>query len=485
MANINLFGKNFNFLLIFALALICWQLPPPDELTIKSWHLFIIFLSTIACLIVNPFPMAITSFFSITICLLTSTLDQKQALSGFSDSVVWLVLLAFFLSHGFTKTKLGNRIAYNLIILAGKSTLALSYALVCLDFILSPFIPSVCARGGGIIFPIAQALCDSYIKVDLDKHHNSDSANSRNLQKRPNGAFLMKVCANSNIITSATFITAMAANPLTVKLAANIGIIITWKDWALAAIVPALCSLLIMPLALYILCPPEIKIAENAPIMAAENLSKLGKISLPEIIMIKTFLLLIVLWIWGDYLSIPATTVALLGLTILLITKVISLDDCLSDKAAWNSFIWFATIVMLSSFLADFGIVNWLSIKISAALKNFSNILSAIMLILIYFYIHYFFASTTTHLIVLYPTFLTMLLSIVSFSPMIIALSLGFLSTLSGCLTHYGLSSIPIYFGAGYIKLKKWWFIGFIMSIIYLIIWSGTGFLWWKFIGLI
>ncbi|MFU7502996.1 MAG: anion permease [Candidatus Tisiphia sp.] len=55
--------------------------------------------------------------------------------------------VCFFIAQGFIKTGCGERIAYHIILLVGQSTLGLSYALVIVDFILAPFIPSVCARG--------------------------------------------------------------------------------------------------------------------------------------------------------------------------------------------------------------------------------------------------------------------------------------------------------------------------------------------------
>jgi len=55
---------------------------------------------------------------------------------------------------------------------------------------------------------------------------------------------------------SAMFITAMAANPLAVNLAAAEGINISWGLWALAGIVPGLICLLTVPLILYALYPP-------------------------------------------------------------------------------------------------------------------------------------------------------------------------------------------------------------------------------------
>ncbi len=91
----------------------------------------------------------------------------------------WLIAIAYFLAGGFIKSGLGNRIAYAIVAACGKTTLGLVYSLVrthglphdlplttlfsslqvMAEALLSPAIPSVAARAGGIFFPLAKALC--------------------------------------------------------------------------------------------------------------------------------------------------------------------------------------------------------------------------------------------------------------------------------------------------------------------------------------
>jgi di/tricarboxylate transporter len=70
------------------------------------------------------------------------------------------------------------------------------------------------------------------------------------------GAYVMKTCFQTTTVSSAMFITAMAANPLAVNLAAAEGINISWGLWAMAGLVPGLICLATVPLILYALYPP-------------------------------------------------------------------------------------------------------------------------------------------------------------------------------------------------------------------------------------
>lgn len=98
---------------------------------------------------------------------------------------------------------------------------------------------------GGIFFPLAKALCLAC---------GSDPAKGT---EKKMGAYVMKTCFQTSCISSAMFITAMAANPLAVNLASEaLGQPISWGAWALAGIVPGLICLAAAPLILYVLYPP-------------------------------------------------------------------------------------------------------------------------------------------------------------------------------------------------------------------------------------
>ena len=463
--------NNLILLLTISLSLIAWYLPISEAISINAWHLLIIFIATIIGIILNHLPMGVIALLSILACVLTNTLSLSECLSGFGDSIVWLVVFAFFISNGFIKTGLGSRVAYYVLSKIGHSTLGISYALVIADFVLSPLIPSATARGGGVIFPIAKSICKSFSD---DEHPGVSSKN---------GGFIMSVCTQSTVITSTLFITAMAANPLAVKLAENAGYSISWTDWALAAIVPGIISLAIMPLVIYYLYPPTIKYSGSAPKIAKEKLAAMGRLSIHEIIMMVVFVVLIGLWINGPKFGLEPTTVALIGLSILFVTRVINFEDNLADKGAWHTFIWFATLVMLSDFLSKFGLMTWIGTKLQFLFIDTSPINSLVILSLLYFYIHYFFASSTAHITVLLPTFLVLFVN-AGVPGALAALILSFLSTLSAGLTHFGLSSTPIFFGAGYMKTKDWWYIGLVTSIVYLLVWIFIGGAWWKLLKL-
>ncbi|MEG2162712.1 MAG: DASS family sodium-coupled anion symporter, partial [Chryseobacterium sp.] len=317
----------------FAVALIIWFIPAPEGVAENAWHLFAIFAATILGIILKAAPMGTMCMMAIGFTALTQVVAPgdagksiTKALSGFGDKVIWLIGISFFIARGFIKTGLGNRIAFLFIRVFGKSSLGLAYGLGLADVCLAPAIPSNTARGGGIIYPIMKSMAISF-----------DSVPDKPETHRKLGSYLTLNSYYMNLIASSMFLTGTASNPMCQKFAANLGINITWMSWAAAGFVPGLVAFFVVPLVLYKLYPPELKKTGDAPKMAAQKLKEMGPISKNEWLMLFAFFILLALWIFGGSLSIDATTTAFIGLTLLLLTSVLTWEDVKSEKGAWDT----------------------------------------------------------------------------------------------------------------------------------------------------
>jgi divalent anion:Na+ symporter, DASS family len=460
------------FLITIAVGILIWFIPEPSGVDPKAWHLLAIFVATIIGFILKPLPMGSLAILSLAVVAVTGVLTIDQTLSGFANTTIWLIVIAFFISRGFIKTGLGTRIAYLFVKRFGKKTLGLSYSLLVSDLLLAPAIPSNTARAGGIIYPIIAALSETFGSRPNDG------------TERKMGAFLLKVGFQGNLITSTMFLTAFAPNPLSAKLAHDVaGVNITWTGWAVAAFVPGIISLIVIPLLIYKIYPPEVKETPEAASIAEGKLAEMGPMKKEEKFMIGVFFLVLILWIFGESFNIASTTTALIGLSVLLLTGVLSWDDIKNEKAAWDTLVWFAALVTLATYLNELGLIPWFSDAMSNVVSGYSWILALVILSIIYYYSHYFFASGTAHVSAMYAAFLSVVLA-AGAPAMLAALLLAFIAGLFGATTHYGVGPAPVLFGAGYIPQNKWWSIGFIISIVHLIIWVIIGGLWWKILGL-
>jgi len=216
--------------------------------------------------------------------------------------------------------------------------------------------------------------------------------------------------------------------------------------------------------------------------MAREKLKEMGAIKTNEWLMLLAFFILLSLWILGGSLSIDATTTAFIGLTLLLLTSVLTWEDVKSEKGAWDTIVWFAVLVMMASSLNELGFIGWFSDLIKTQIGGLNWIIAFPVIILVYFYSHYIFASATAHVAAMYAAMLGVGVSL-GIPGMLLAMMLGFVGSIYGVLTHYGHGPAPVYFGSGYVDLKSWWVKGFEIGVLLLVIYMAIGGLWMKIIG--
>ena len=464
-------NKTVRGLSVLGILAVLWFFPVPQGLDPKAWKLFAIFVATIAGFIIQPLPIGAIALIGVTFSSMTGVLRMGDALSGFSNATIWLIVAAFLFATGFIKTGLGRRIAYLLIERFGNSTLKLGYVFAVCELIFGPATPSNTARAGGIIYPIVASLSNAY-----DSHPDS---NPRRI-----GSYLFLNEYQMNVISSAMFMTAMTGNPMIADFASKVlGIHISWGLWALAASVPGIISMLVIPYFLYKVYPPEVKKTPEAKALATEELSKMGKLSKDETVLAGIFLLALVLWATATYTGLNATAVALFGVSLMIIAGIVKWNDVIENKSAWDTLVWMGTLIGMASFLVKFGFIAWFSKAVSAGLVGIPTVQAFILILVVYMYSHYGFASMVAHIVALYSALVSLAVT-AGVPPYVAALSLGYMSSLCGSLTHYAAGPAPIYFGAGYVDQGTWWRLGFYISIINLVIWTGIGSMWWKVLGL-
>jgi divalent anion:Na+ symporter, DASS family len=451
--------------------LIRFTVPVPDGLDPRSWSLLVIFLAALAGLILQPAPMGVLFLTAIAVAVLTGVLTPAQALAGYSNNILWLIIIAFMFARAFVKTGLGRRIALQIIQKIGTSSLRLGYCLSLTDLILAPVTASNTARTGAIVFPIA---------VSLSKEFGSNPGATASRM----GEFLLFTAYQANLVTSALFLTAMASNPLAAQFASQIaGVEITWASWLAASSVPGALSFVLVPYVLYRLAPPTIAKTPEARSYAESELVRFGPASRQEKVLTAVFLGLAVLWGTQPLHGIDTVVAALAGLCVLLLSEVLAWTDVVEETSAWDTFVWWGAMMSLATALNQSAVTKWFAAIAGESLAGLPALTALIALVMVYTYIHYAFAGQTAHVVALYPPFLTVAVG-AGAPPLLAALLLCFFSNLNSTLTHYSDGAAPIYYGSGYIDQRMWWRVGFYLSVLHLAVWLGIGLPWWKFLGI-
>lgn len=449
---------------------IAFLLPRPASLTPDAWRLTALFVTTVAGLVLQPIPGGALVLLAVTLTPLITKLKLSEALSGYSDSTVWLVLAAFFISRALIDTGLARRIALGFVRWFGSSTLGVCYSLALSDLVLAGIIPSNGARSGGVILPIARSISELY-----------DSRPGPTAQRV--GAFLIAAVYQSICVTTAMFLTGQASNPLAAQMAAGYGYRVTWAGWFVAGIVPGLLSLALVPWVILKLYPPEIRRTPEAAAFAHNELLKMGPMSSREKILTAVFIAVCSAWVSSSWTGIDITVAALCGCSALLLTGALEWRQIAAEQAAWDIFIWYGGMIRLGRALNEHGVATAFARSVGDFFSSLDWLPLLLAALVIFYYAHYFFASITAHLLAMYGPFLALLAA--KGAPIgFVVLAFACFVNLSAGLTHYGTTPAPMFFSHGYVSMRDWWRIGFLVSLLHLAIWGTVGFAWWKFIGL-
>ena len=209
----------------------------------------------------------------------------------------------------------------------------------------------------------------------------------------------------------------------------------------------------------------------------------MGPLSVRERWLVAILLGVMAGWVTSPWHGLHNAFVALAGLCAILVCSVLTWDDLLHETKAWDALIWFAPLVMMADALTDSGVIRVISNSVFGRLQGWPWPAAVAVLAVLYLYVHYGFASMTPHVTALYPGFLAAGL-VAGAPPLLMALLLAFFSNLDASITHYGTGSAPVYFGAGYVSQSTWWRLGFLISLVDVIIWLGLGPWWWKLLGM-
>lgn len=452
-----------------ALALGIWFAPVPSGLTKEAWQLFAVFAAAIFSVIINAFPLLTASVLAVAAAILTRTVDPAKAFAGFANQSVLLVIVAFLVANSVVKCGLGRRISLLVVSVFGRSTLGLAYSVFLTDALIAPAFPSNTARGG-VLYPIILSLAQSAGSSPDDP------------VKRRLGGYLMFCGMASLSVSSALWLTATSANPIGVSLAAQVGVKISFFSWLLASSVPALTTIVLLPIVLIKLFPPGVTATPDAPALARKELTTMGPLSRHEWIVAIIFALMVAGWVLGEPLKLSVTAVAFAGLGVLLATNVLTIADINLQGSTLVTFLWLAVLFALSGQLNELGFMGYVGERLTAMLGGISWPVAYAVLMTLYVLMHYMFVSQSAQVLALFAVFLDVGIRTGVGAPLM-AFSLLFASSYFSTLTPQGGSQNVIFVGSGYLTQGELYRLGLATTVFCLLVFLLLGAPWLMFVA--
>jgi DASS family divalent anion:Na+ symporter len=457
-------GSPVKQLLSFGLVLGIWFAPIPAGLTHEAWHLFAVFAGAIFSVIVNAFPLLTASLLAVGAVVLTGTVDPTKAFAGFANSSVLLVVVAFLVANAVVKCGLGRRISLLVVSAFGRSTLGLAYSIFLTDALIAPAFPSNTSRGG-VLYPIILSLAQS-------GGSKPEDPTTRRL-----GGFLMFSGMASLSVSSALWLTATSANPIGVSLAAQAGVKISFGMWLLASSVPALATILLLPLVLCRLFPPGVTETPNAPAAARKELERMGPLRREEWIVAITFAVMVTGWVLADTLRLSLTAVAFAGLGVVLATNVLTIDDLNLQGSTLVTFLWLAVLFALSGQLNELGFMGYVGGKLTAMLTGVAWPVAYVVLLVLYVLMHYMFVSQSAQVLALFGVFLDVAVR-TGVPASLMSFALLFASSYFSTITPQGGSQNVIFVGSNYLTQRELYRLGLLTTAFCLVSFLVVGTPW-------
>jgi len=448
----------------FVLAVGIWLTPVPGGLTPPAWHLFAVFASAIASVLIGSFPLLPSALLAVAAVVLTGTISPAKAFAGFANLSVLLVVIAFLVAIAVVKSGLGRRISLFMVSLFGKSSVGLAYSIVITDAIIAPGFPSNTARGG-VLFPIV-------LSVASGSGSRPEEPEGRKL-----GGYLMFCGMASLSVSSALWMTATSANPLGVQIVKGFGVEIGFGKWLVVAAVPALIALLLLPWLVARIFPPGIGQTPDAPVAARKELAALGPLKRDEWITAGIFAFMILGWVFGDSLQLNATSVAFAGLGMLLMSNVIGLKDIAEHGEALETFLWLAVLFALSGQLNELGFMGYVGQRLASYIVGLSWQMTYVILLALYVLIHYMFVSQTSQVLALLGVFLDVGIRGGVPAPLM-AFALLFASSYFSVITPQGGSQNVIFVSSGYLTQPELYRLGLLVTLFFLAVFLIIGTPW-------
>jgi divalent anion:Na+ symporter, DASS family len=452
----------------FVIAIAIWFTPVPAGLTAPAWHLFAVFVAAIACVLLGSFPLLTAAMIAAGTVVLTGTITPAQAFSGFANTSVLLVVIAFIVAQAVVKSGLGRRISLFMVSHFGGSSLGLAYSIVLTDAAIAPAFPSNTARGG-VLFPIV-------LSVSKGAGSNPDDPEGRRL-----GGYLMFCTMASLALSSALWLTATSGNPIGVQIAQKSGVEIGFGSWIVASCVPALIAIGMLPLLIFKLFPPRVGKTPEAPAAARAELDRMGPLSREEWITAVTFAVMVAGWVFADKLKLNVTSVAFMGFGVLLVAGVLTLEDIAEQGDTLATFLWLAVLFALSGQLNELGFMGYAGERLASHLSGLSWPMMYVTLICLYVAIHYLFVSQSSQILALLGVFLDVGVRGGVPAPLM-AFGLLFASSYFSVITPQGGSQNIIFAASGYLTQRELYQLGFFATLAFLAVFLLIGTPWVLFV---
>ncbi|MBI4476664.1 MAG: DASS family sodium-coupled anion symporter [Acidobacteria bacterium] len=448
-------AKYWTLLAAITLALAVHLLPTPPplsrgdqlvELSATGKTSLAILLFAVILWVTETVPVPVTALFVVLLIPVFGITDFAAVIEiGFGDPIIAFFIGVLILSAGFTRSGLGTRLTYHLLLTMGTRTDRVLLGFLAVGSMLSMWVTDMAVAA--MLLPIGVGLL-------------------RDAQMRPMesrfGKALMIACAFGPLIGGIATPAGTGANPIAIRYLKELADVdVSFLQWMLVGVPAAVMMVPLAWLLLLKLFPPEV---ERLPIELATiriRMASLGRLSGPELKTLVVFFATIALWLLGPLatrltggaVDMPIEAVALFGGLALFLPgmAVLSWKQAEHD-VEWGGILLIVAGLSLGMTIYETGAARWLAWVLLGGLGSVPDVLRPFVIVVAVALLHLMFSSNTVTSTIIIPILIA-LASDLRFEVWDVVAPAAFTSSLAFILVTEGPTTI-IPYTAGYFSIR-------------------------------
>lgn len=337
---------------------------PPETMNNEAFQVLCVTAWVAVWWITEAIPIAVTAMLPIVLFPLTGALDLSSTTASFGHKYIFLYLGGFLLAIAIEKWNLHKRIALNIINLIGSNINTIILGFMIATGFMSMWISNTATSV--MMLPIGMAVVSQFKKGD-----DGETSDASFIGK----ALMLAIAYSASIGGFATLIGTPPNLVLAGVLESTYGVKITFMQWMkfglpISAILLVICWIYLTRFAYKF----EQKEFPGGRAEIKAMLSKLGKTSSEEKIVLIVFATTAVLWMTRSLIEkvIPAvddTIIAMVAGTSLFIipaknnTRIIDWKEC--GDLPWGIILLFGGGMALAQGFSDTGLAQWIALQMT------------------------------------------------------------------------------------------------------------------------
>jgi sodium-dependent dicarboxylate transporter 2/3/5 len=336
------------FMVGWALLAASYFMPVPTGMTPNAVLTLGVMAVAVVWWVTEAMPVPVTAMMVPVLLHLLGVLDLNKSMSqAFGDSFVPFLIGVLALSVAFTRSGLGKRITYLMLLLSGTSVRSVIAVYLLVSFTVSMFVSDVAVVA--MMLPITVGLLKS---ADVKPGESNFGR-----------ALMMAIMLGSTLGGIATP-SGVTANIITMSfLEKNAGIHVSFLDWVVLA---TPISLAITAAAYWLIIKmfkPEMRELPFGKDRIRQDLREMGGWSTAEITTLVVFLLGAGLWLSGDWNKLPIALVSLIILGLLSVPRLGAFDSWgpIEKGIEWGALLLVVGGFTLGMAAKESGLATWVA----------------------------------------------------------------------------------------------------------------------------